>query len=173
MEKARVIPFSWQTVEKGDQLDRWLELLGQYTKPHLTRSEDLLPAIAGVARGIADFIGDEYHADLFRSSLPESLLWHQDYQYLTANAMCNTPTWSWARSYGPKTFRMCRPELDAWNVHCIARDISVLPAVDHDSLGCTESGHSPFLVLVRSCLQDERPLKRQCQEPSVLRVSKA
>jgi len=82
---------------KSAGLTEWDRIVGQYTKRQITKQEDKLPAIAGVAEFLLDGLQDEYVAGLFRSSLPHSLLW------TTASGRTQpqvSPSWSWASTKG-------------------------------------------------------------------------
>ncbi|KAF2467412.1 HET-domain-containing protein, partial [Lindgomyces ingoldianus] len=74
----------------------WNHLLESYSSRALTRSEDRLPALAGVARLFADTTGDEYLCGLWRSKLIEQLLWRVPRPTLRAPTQLGVPSWSWA-----------------------------------------------------------------------------
>ncbi|KAI1856994.1 uncharacterized protein JN550_013487 [Neoarthrinium moseri] len=77
--------------------EHWQKTVMQYTKLHLTRSSDKLPALSGCAKDIGRLTGDEYLAGFWRAKLAEELLW-------VVNAPVNqprtvnwrAPSWSWA-----------------------------------------------------------------------------
>jgi hypothetical protein len=53
----------------------WLALVQNYSRRAITKPDDKLPAIAGLARVIADRSGDKYLAGLWYSHLEEDLCW--------------------------------------------------------------------------------------------------
>lgn len=77
----------------------WQSVLKEYSQRHLTREEDRLPALAGLAARYAQATGYTYLAGLWREDLPRSLLWRMptlydhDPQERTSQS---TPSWTWA-----------------------------------------------------------------------------
>jgi hypothetical protein len=69
-----------------------------YSRRSLTYPEDKLPAIAGIASRVNTVLNDTYIAGHFKSSLPESLLWHIDGDsgLLKDVQKYRAPSWSWA-----------------------------------------------------------------------------
>ncbi|KAL9097032.1 MAG: hypothetical protein Q9165_000996 [Trypethelium subeluteriae] len=53
----------------------WWDVLHEYTRKSLTKDEDRLPAISGIAMRIQVHIGDQYVAGLWRNNLVEDLQW--------------------------------------------------------------------------------------------------
>src|SRR5204862_4160395 len=95
----------------------WIRLVEEYSARDLTRDQDKLPAMAGLARKIAAWSGDTYLAGLWRSSLLKSLSWQvfvdepdhlcndpeHDAQLpsptkskVVAPSSYRAPSWSWA-----------------------------------------------------------------------------
>jgi hypothetical protein len=56
----------------------WLRLVEDYTSRHLTREDDNLPALAGVAKFIHRATSSTYLAGHWRSSILETLCWKVD-----------------------------------------------------------------------------------------------
>jgi hypothetical protein len=56
-------------------LQQRCSIVYEYTMLHLTRSEDKLIALSGIAQMIQRNIGCHYYAGLWRECLPYSLLW--------------------------------------------------------------------------------------------------
>jgi hypothetical protein len=77
---------------------RWSHIVGMYTRCLLTKSEDKLPAIAGIAKRFASVLQDEYLAGLWCRKLTTTLLW-QVSGTGTKNCKSATtyraPSWSW------------------------------------------------------------------------------
>lgn len=128
----------------------WSRILADFTQRELTVSSDKLPALAGLARKVQQQTGDIYCAGLWRSCLPEFLLWsRQESKFLKKSPEYRAPSWSWA-SFDGKVERW-RPEgylpenmsknslIQVGHDDISILDVSVLysPA---DSLGEVETG---------------------------------
>jgi hypothetical protein len=79
----------------------WLELVQHYTKLGITKVQDRLPALSGLAKMIQTQTNDTYAAGLWKSSLVEGLAWALSGKDFKANELHNkrpytAPTWSWA-----------------------------------------------------------------------------
>ena len=109
--------------------DAWLDLVQRYCQRHLTLAKDKLPALSGVAREIASWVGDIYHAGLWRSQILMGLNWgvyvfeilhfcdnpEHDRQIAKTNppeketaiypASYRAPSWSWAALDGRIHFK--------------------------------------------------------------------
>ena len=100
----------------------WQQLVGPYGDSELTKPEDKLPAISGLARTVHEHLGgDEYLAGLWRRSLLSDLLWivektQRRIRGTTADGMYEktweasrratayrAPSWSWASVDGELT----------------------------------------------------------------------
>ncbi|PMD47717.1 HET-domain-containing protein [Hyaloscypha variabilis F] len=95
--------YRWRSYNLADQYEYWLRIVEQYSQRCLTRAEDKLPAIAGVARRVQSILKDDYIAGQFKSHLPKGLLWRRrsGTEYLNPANAARFPTWSWAHSEGP------------------------------------------------------------------------
>lgn len=139
-------------------LDRWYEspyhvwndILGSYVRCALTKPEDKLVAISGVAKDFANIIGDEYLAGLWRTNLIADLLWHVHEEELTGlyipatrPAQYRAPSWSWASvdSSSIQTHHQCGEFLDV-DEYVNILDINVVPR------GCDSTG-----ALSHACLR--------------------
>ncbi|KAK4240597.1 hypothetical protein C8A03DRAFT_13087 [Achaetomium macrosporum] len=85
----------------------WQEMVKEYSLRQLTRAEDKLAAISGLATMTRDAIGavtdgegDRYHAGLWESRLLLDLTWWMPHGG-TRPARYRAPTWSWASIDGP------------------------------------------------------------------------
>ncbi len=79
----------------------WLELVQHYTKLGITKVQDRLPALSGLAKMIQTQTNDTYVAGLWKSYLVEGLAWvlsGKDFkaEELHSERPCTAPTWSWA-----------------------------------------------------------------------------
>ena len=86
---------------KQSMYEFWHEVVRIYTLCDLTRPEDKLVAISGLAKRVQRCLGDEYIAGLWRESLPSELLWGVGKGDLnkrpsTRSNLYRAPTWSWA-----------------------------------------------------------------------------
>ena len=87
---------------------RWGSILQEYNGRCLTKLEDMLPALSGMAKVVAELIGDQYLAGLWKRNLFLDLLWWTDpmsqkaehidlpqlLQRLSSTAPYIAPSWS-------------------------------------------------------------------------------
>lgn len=81
--------------------DIWSTVISRYNTCNLTRREDRLPAISGLARRIRERTGLVYHCGLFfdkAEMVPRHLLWVPCHDPLLYRG--SGPTWSWAAYQG-------------------------------------------------------------------------
>ena len=80
----------------------WSGIVGRYSVTSLTKGEDKLVAISGIAKRLQGLFDDEYLAGLWRKSLPSQLLWSVEKSevetslQLTRPKPYRAPSWSWA-----------------------------------------------------------------------------
>lgn len=80
----------------------WDQIVKKYCVTSLTKGEDRLVAISGIAKRIQGLLDDEYLAGLWRKTLPSQLLWMVDHRalvtglHLTMPRSYWAPSWSWA-----------------------------------------------------------------------------
>ena len=84
----------------------WHRLVGVYSSRAMTPQSDRLPAISGLATCFATLLDDQYHAGLWRCSLPLDLMWRSSFQYVeeeegTDILGLDGPSWSWCSVPGP------------------------------------------------------------------------
>jgi hypothetical protein len=86
--------------------DLWYHTVADYSNRLLTKEEDTLPAIAGLARIVSDYTLSEYVAGLWSEDLLRSLAWGS-YKHFSKDrdhirhANYVAPSWSWASLSGP------------------------------------------------------------------------
>jgi len=87
----------------------WSTLVDRYSRRTLTIASDRLPALAGLARKIADHTGDRYCAGLWQGSFGYGLCWAAEStpsedpsRYEPENFL--GPTWSWASTNTPVAY---------------------------------------------------------------------
>ncbi|KAJ4423588.1 hypothetical protein N0V82_001754 [Gnomoniopsis sp. IMI 355080] len=68
-------------LDRTDYLQEWSSLFTKYSRRELTVKTDKMVAISGIAREFEKLLNDQYVAGLWRSSLPEALLWHNENQW--------------------------------------------------------------------------------------------
>ncbi|RDW59069.1 hypothetical protein BP5796_11993 [Coleophoma crateriformis] len=84
-----------------DLYDNWYDLLIEYNKRSITQTNDVLPAISGLAIRFQQTIGDTYLAGLWSGDLKGGLLWSVD-GTAQRSTTYRAPSWSWA------SLRACR-----------------------------------------------------------------
>jgi hypothetical protein len=91
-------------------LSRWIGLIRQYSSATLTKAEDKLVAISGLAKemqAILDIGTDlkfTYLAGLWSPYLIQQLLWRRKEHYLVRPSQYRAPSWSWASVDGVAEF---------------------------------------------------------------------
>jgi hypothetical protein len=94
---------SWEL--KRTPRTMWQRFVSQYCQRRLTLAKDKLPAMAGLVElyyegFVKPWAGsDQYLAGLWRSQLPQTLLWYIGWQtgdFATSPEVARAPTWSWA-----------------------------------------------------------------------------
>ncbi|PMD52702.1 HET-domain-containing protein, partial [Hyaloscypha bicolor E] len=84
----------------------WYFIVDNYMTCGLTKMEDKLVAISGLAKRISKLVNDDYLAGLWRSTLPTSLVWEvsnciqSDGTTSSRPPQYRAPTWSWASVEG-------------------------------------------------------------------------
>ncbi|KAL5326255.1 hypothetical protein ACEPPN_007393 [Leptodophora sp. 'Broadleaf-Isolate-01'] len=133
--------------------DAWLKLIEKYTRRSLTREEDKFPALSGLARSIASYTKDTYHAGIWKSYLMQGLFWEvyafEPYHFCnnpehdtdTAEKSSvrrlekyRAPSWSWAAFDAKIEFKPLKKELVAECLECIT------PAAGEDQFGRLKEG---------------------------------
>jgi hypothetical protein len=111
--KSRVSPYPEQRWEQMDFYFAWSTMVHRYSICDLTFSRDKLVALSGLAFAMSrSFPGDEYLAGMWKSQLPQGLLWHGNYKSAYP-AEYRGPTWSWVAIDGgigfdqTKTYKEC------------------------------------------------------------------
>jgi hypothetical protein len=72
----------------------WYRILERYGSCNITKAEDRLPAIAGIAKRINALSGWKYLAGLWLEDIPRGLCWTSHGQTQTSSKYVG-PTWSW------------------------------------------------------------------------------
>ncbi|MCJ1442563.1 MAG: hypothetical protein MMC23_003059 [Stictis urceolatum] len=75
----------------------WKQFVRDFSKSDLTRAEDKLMAMSGIAKRMKVILGGQYLAGVWTSDLLAGLLWSPELGRLTSRPrMYRAPTWSWA-----------------------------------------------------------------------------
>lgn len=86
----------------------WRRLVEDFTHLQLTRNEDTLPAMAGLAKKTMALTAqsqDDYLAGLWRQTFVEDMMWQRRLSVRAIERINNNvPSWSWARDGKPKSF---------------------------------------------------------------------
>lgn len=89
LSEKKEVDYSWY-------LQIWGKIVKEYSSRKLTKGEDKLVALSGLAKEIQLRTGDEYLAGLWRRSLPMSLLWACTDENAVRFQEYRAPSWSWA-----------------------------------------------------------------------------
>lgn len=76
--------------------DKWEQIVFLYSRCRLTRAEDRLVAISGLAKEIGGLVDDSYVAGMWHKTLHEDLFWWADNGVTRRAQPYVAPTWSWA-----------------------------------------------------------------------------
>ena len=86
----------------------WREIVNSYSVRKLTRINDKLPALSGIAGLLRDCSGDTYCAGLWEKSLPFDLLWRCDQSGDLQRRKTRAPSWSWISVDGAVKWPLCQ-----------------------------------------------------------------
>jgi hypothetical protein len=92
-------------LKHGDEerMARWEDLIREYSRRKLSREDDKLPALAGLAAKFESLVRAEYLAGLWSCWLPMHLLWKVAGSSGSGSTQSNwrAPTWSWLSMNSP------------------------------------------------------------------------
>jgi hypothetical protein len=94
--------------------EHWDEIVQLYTDTNLTRPEDKLVAISGLAREIQKETKDRYYAGLWAGDFERTLLWYLQIPQRTRLEKYRAPSWSWAAIDGKVGFLAQKPKPGAF-----------------------------------------------------------
>jgi hypothetical protein len=138
-------PAPWSSSTREDAvLKLWDNIVGAFCRCDLTREEDKLVAVSGIAKFIQSrYPGLKYFAGMWQKGLPESLLWLV-FELKQVNGepsrrakLYRAPSWSWASVDG-KIFMISRPG-DRYTNLCRVVDLQTVP-VGADETGQLKGG---------------------------------
>lgn len=155
----------------------WLSLVADYSRRKLTKDQDKLSALAGLARLAAAETGDRYYAGVWRSHIYEDLSWRIQVQEesmvsvilddgsmrsrsvpgrtvaeVSRPPVYRAPSWSWASLDGPVKFEL----LSYGSLVARVRDCVVTPS-GSDGFGRVSSGQLDIEVCMYRGLQSPIP----------------
>jgi len=93
-----------RTNVKREQIELWQDIVREYSPRNLTRYEDRLPAIAGIAGHLKAVWDDEYLAGMWRKTLIYQLGWFLKSPGRNLGSPYRAPSWSWVSSEGEVRF---------------------------------------------------------------------
>jgi Heterokaryon incompatibility protein (HET) len=82
----------------------WYGIVQRYSQCSLTKSEDKMLAISGIAQKLQQLTGDQYYCGMWRQRFHQCLLWLRERETLQGAQCLRAPTWSWAAYDGPVQF---------------------------------------------------------------------
>ena len=115
----------------------WTYIVEIYSAARLTKSEDKLIALSGIAKRMQSKINSHYFAGLWRTFFELQLLWHVESDGSSRLPEYRAPSWSWAKVDG----KICQPRV--WNDKYVIAHLTKEPQVDNtfgDEYGMVSSG---------------------------------
>ena len=92
-----------------DACERWLNIIQEYSKCHLTYSSDKLVAISALARSFQSSIGSSYFSGMWEHKLINQLLWSVKLASPLPRPLSSElrgPSWSWSAVDGHVEFQI-------------------------------------------------------------------
>ena len=123
--------------------DHWHDLVSDFSALSLTREDDVLPAIAGLAKEHQQHRGSRYFAGLWEDSFILDLMWTVKYSKRSTPRRWRAPSWSWASvndSISYFELRRAQDFLVGFKVHCRVIEIQCTPILPGDETGELASG---------------------------------
>ncbi|KIV99386.1 uncharacterized protein PV09_08931 [Verruconis gallopava] len=157
-----VPPYSWRSPSAELQYEHWLKTLHGYVQRNLTKSSDKLPAIGGIAQKTAEVLNDTYLAGLFKSKLPDALLWSRVQKHKPTGGRSQdqffAPTWSWASLNGDLDFTPLAEENSKQLCTIIASQIEPRDAMNPygQILTASLTIKAPFVRFEKALLDDPK-----------------
>jgi hypothetical protein len=108
---------------------QWTDIVFHYAAKTLSREEDRLPALSGLARRFQCLDLGSYLAGLWSEHIHLLLLWRVSsirYTYHNRSSAYVAPTWSWASVKGPVYF--CTPDKN-FDAHFISPEFNIVGEV--------------------------------------------
>lgn len=125
----------------------WREITQAYSECDLTKENDRLVALSGLAKEMGKLLGDEYLAGLWKGNLLGDLLWsvNDEHKDRYRPRKYRAPSWSWVSMEGIVTWLRATIEDELAEV----REVFTKPLAD-DRTGEIISGHIKLCGILRS-----------------------
>jgi hypothetical protein len=141
--------FSDYAYQHGVLLNCWYQIAKEYRRCSITKAEDRLPAIAGVAKRISALTGFSYLAGLWLEDIVRGLCWYSHNKIQTSKYL--GPTWSWVcMTYHPYKNKKY------WGFSCTKKDFKVAEDIKIEDINIKHATADEFM---------------QVQEGSSLRIT--
>jgi hypothetical protein len=137
--------FSKKNYYKNGERDKvngyleWSQVVWNFSRRQLTIQTDKLPALSGLASFTKSNAAEDYVAGLWKSELPEAMLWNVDSDESERYEDYYAPSWSWASIHGDIYFN----ELHWYNelpLKCKVLELVTVLATDNP-FGPLKSGY--------------------------------
>ncbi|KAH8592585.1 heterokaryon incompatibility protein-domain-containing protein [Bisporella sp. PMI_857] len=92
-----------EDVNPREALQEWFDIVDRHKDLELSKPEDRLPSLAGIARAYQRLFKSKYLFGLWESHLPENLLWNAESsreETAIDYGIGQSPSWSWANAPG-------------------------------------------------------------------------
>lgn len=125
----------------------WSDIVSNYSQRLLTRVEDKLIAISGIAKQIYEKTKSQYFAGLWLDAFPQQLLWYITLPEKPRNPLAGrssvyrAPSWSWASVDGAVYWGGSLQQNIEEKVVVDVLDISITPRLEDSLFGEVTTGH--------------------------------
>ncbi|KAL9084537.1 MAG: hypothetical protein Q9165_008040 [Trypethelium subeluteriae] len=132
--------------------DLWRDIVNRYSSRQLSKDDDVLPALSGLADEFNQVTGDHYFAGIWKDDLIRSLTWSRgalrkkrrngSVEHVQPLTTYLAPSWSWASVTGKSIiFQGAMPDQSSWRIIRSAKvvDVSTEPST-LDQFGKLRSG---------------------------------
>ena len=102
------------TTAKVENRWLWSNIVQEFTRRNLTNSNDILPALSGLAKRMCLGAEGEYVSGMWKEKLSGFLMWQPDYGFIRRSSLSGVPkrhkeyyapSWSWASVIGPVMYK--------------------------------------------------------------------
>ncbi|KAI0415523.1 heterokaryon incompatibility protein-domain-containing protein [Xylaria grammica] len=108
------------TEDKKTLYRAWQSLIMDYSSKQMTKQEDILVAVSGLADVVAAGTGDAYLAGLWKENIFYDLMWQSD-ESRHRRGVYTAPSWSWASTHGSGAGRTSIQFVDSRNAEFIVQ----------------------------------------------------
>ncbi|EPE26446.1 hypothetical protein GLAREA_02359 [Glarea lozoyensis ATCC 20868] len=135
-------------------IDRWHQIVSNYSGRFLTKEEDKLVALSGLAKVYTPLLGDEYIAGIWRSRIFTELLWHAETESFPETERplrYRAPSWSWASIDAHITCHHALSPSDLRGQTCCTVLEAQVETLGHDTTGQVKGGFLRVSGVLRPC----------------------